>query len=48
VATDAKQKLNPSQLPLPTPGGQYSTTFKLLVVGDAPQPEREPEPEPEP
>ena len=35
VATDAKQKLNPSQLPLPTPGGQYSTTFKLLVVGDA-------------
>ena len=35
MATDAKQKLNPSQLPLPTPGGQYSTTFKLLVVGDA-------------
>jgi len=35
VATDAKQKLNPSQLPLPTAGGQYSTTFKLLVVGDA-------------
>jgi len=35
VATDAKQKLNPSQLPLPTPGGRYSTTFKLLVVGDA-------------
>jgi len=33
VATDAKQKLNPSQLPLPTAGGQYSTTFKLLVVG---------------
>ena len=35
VATDAKQKLNPSQLPTPTAGGNYSTTFKLLVVGDA-------------
>jgi Ras-related protein Rab-1A len=35
VATDAKQKLHSSQLPLPTAGGVYSTTFKLLVVGDA-------------
>jgi len=35
VATDAKQKLNPSQLPVPTTGGVYNTTFKLLVVGDA-------------
>mmetsp|Transcript_8767 Transcript_8767/g.23148 ORF Transcript_8767/g.23148 Transcript_8767/m.23148 type:complete len:618 (-) Transcript_8767:71-1924(-) len=35
VATDAKQKLHSSQLPLPTPSGAYSTTFKLLVVGDA-------------
>jgi hypothetical protein len=36
VATDAKQKLHSSQLPVPSgPGGSYSTTFKLLVVGDA-------------
>mmetsp|Transcript_32293 Transcript_32293/g.53384 ORF Transcript_32293/g.53384 Transcript_32293/m.53384 type:complete len:618 (+) Transcript_32293:54-1907(+) len=35
VATDAKQKLHSSQLPLPTASGAYSTTFKLLVVGDA-------------
>jgi hypothetical protein len=35
VATDAKQKLNPSLLPRPTEGGTYSTTFKLLCVGDA-------------
>jgi Ras-related protein Rab-1A len=35
VATDAKQKLHQSQLPVPTPAGNYSTTFKLLVVGDA-------------
>ena len=35
VATDAKQKLHSSQLPKPTAGGVYSTTFKLLVVGDA-------------
>jgi len=33
--TDAKQKLHSSQLPLPTSSGAYSTTFKLLVVGDA-------------
>lgn len=35
VATDAKQKLHSSQLPKPTASGVYSTTFKLLVVGDA-------------
>ena len=37
VATDAKQKLHSSQLPKPVAGqsGIYSTTFKLLVVGDA-------------
>lgn len=35
IATDAKQKLNPSQLPKPTQSGAYSTTFKLLCVGDA-------------
>lgn len=35
VATDAKQKLHQSQLPVPTAQGAYSTTFKLLVVGDA-------------
>jgi len=37
VATDAKQKLHSSQLPVPLGqgSGAYSTTFKLLVVGDA-------------
>jgi len=35
VATDAKEKLHKSELPKPTAGGVYSTTFKLLVVGDA-------------
>lgn len=35
VATDAKQKLHQSQLPVPSGSGAYSTTFKLLVVGDA-------------
>ena len=36
VATDAKQKLNPSELPMPVgTGGLYNTMFKLLVVGDA-------------
>ena len=35
VATDAKAKLHQSQLPKPTASGIYSTTFKLLVVGDA-------------
>jgi len=34
VATDAKQKLHASQLPVPNATG-YNTTFKLLVVGDA-------------
>mmetsp|Transcript_17240 Transcript_17240/g.42367 ORF Transcript_17240/g.42367 Transcript_17240/m.42367 type:complete len:348 (+) Transcript_17240:1-1044(+) len=35
IATDAKQKLNPSLLPKPVHGGAYNTTFKLLCVGDA-------------
>jgi len=35
VATDAKQKLHSSQLPVKGPSGSYSSTFKLLVVGDA-------------